>query len=231
MGYRAVDWSLLDTEIGQSHLAHYSSLAKLRKQNPAFSKGTFYDLWRYTSERVLVYGYKDESDGNTNDQVVVIANFSPSNQTVNDVPFLSAGTWYNYLSPGDDLYTGDGNYGEYSIPEKTAIIYTNQQYELNTDNQTIVPKNVNLISTYPNPFNGQIKITLFLNQPTYGTLSIFDLSGRKIKSFHQSYWDAGHQYLEWSGIENSGNSISSGVYFIRFDSDLIQLNKKILYLK
>ena len=231
LGYRAVDWSLLDTEIGQSHLAHYSSLAKLRKQNPAFSKGTFYDLWRYTSERVLVYGYKDESDGNTNDQVVVIANFSSSNQTVDDVPFLSAGTWYNYLHPGNDLYTSDGNYGEYLIPAKTAIIYTNQHYELDTDDQITIPEQVNLISTYPNPFNGQVKINLFLNQSVKGTLSIFDLSGKKIKSFNQSYWAAGHQYIQWNGMGNSGKSISSGIYFVRFDSDRSQLNKKILYLK
>ena len=87
--YRPVDWSLLDTDIGQSHLEHYSTLARLRKSNPALYNGTFYDLYRYTNEKVIVYGYKDESDNNNNNQIVVVANFSSIERTVENVPFLS----------------------------------------------------------------------------------------------------------------------------------------------
>ena len=81
----------------------------------------------------MVYGYKDQRQEGENDQVVVIANFSSSNQTITNVPFLSAGQWYNALSPGDDLYTSDGNYGEYVIPAKSAAVYTNNEYQLNID--------------------------------------------------------------------------------------------------
>ncbi|GIS54583.1 hypothetical protein Ct9H90mP29_16250 [bacterium] len=86
--YRPIDWSLLNTDIGQGHLEHYSKLIKFRKENPAFYNGTFYDLWRYEAERVIAYGYKDESDGSNNDQVVVIANFSEYDRTVNPCTFF-----------------------------------------------------------------------------------------------------------------------------------------------
>ena len=101
--YRPVDWSLLDTDIGQSHLEHYSTLARLRKSNPAFYNGTFYDLYRYTNEKVIVYGYKDESENNNNNQIVVVANFSSIERTVENVPFLSLGEWYNVFDPNDVL--------------------------------------------------------------------------------------------------------------------------------
>ena len=39
--YRPVDWSLLDTDIGQSHLEHYSKLARLRKSNPGNTDNGF----------------------------------------------------------------------------------------------------------------------------------------------------------------------------------------------
>ena len=118
--YRPIDWLLLESDIGQSHPEHYTSLIRFRKINPAFYRGTFYDLWRYESERVIVYGYKDESVGNSDEQVVVIANFSEYDRTINDVPFLSAGNWYNVFDPGNDLITEDGNYDEYFI---TYVIF------------------------------------------------------------------------------------------------------------
>ena len=91
--YRPIDWSYLETDAAQSHLDHYKKLIQFRKSNPAISRGTFFDLWRYDPERVIVYGYKDETNENNNDQIMVIANFSNFNRTVYNVPFLSEGTW------------------------------------------------------------------------------------------------------------------------------------------
>ena len=44
--YRPIDWSLLDSEVGQSHLDHYSKLILFRKSNPALYRGQFHDLYQ-----------------------------------------------------------------------------------------------------------------------------------------------------------------------------------------
>jgi 1,4-alpha-glucan branching enzyme len=228
--YRPVDWSVLNSDEGQSHLSHYSTLARLRKKNPAFSKGTFFDLWRYEAEQVIVYGYKDESEGNENDQVVVIANFADYTRTVNDVPFLSAGDWYNILEPGNDLYTSDGNYGEYSLPGHTAVIYTNHVYDLGTDDG-VIPTNFQTIHAYPNPFNGHISIEINLATNLEGQLTIFDILGHEIKTLNISEFGNGSNRFEWDATTNQGDPISTGVYFIQLSTPAEIKTQKILYLK
>jgi len=229
--YRPIDWSLLDTEIGQSHLEHYSKLIKFRKDNPAFYKGTFHDLWRYEAERVIVYGYKDESEGNNNDQVVVIANFSEYDRTVNDVPFLSSGTWYNVLEAGNDLVTNDGNVGEYFINGKTAIIYANQQWDLGINDATNVPDQFQMIKAYPNPFNAQVNIKLDINRSTSGILQIFDIKGQLVRSFSQSDFQQGEHLFVWDSLSDDGNTQASGVYITSFTSPLGSINTKLLLIK
>ena len=104
LSYRPVDWSVLDTEDGQSHFEHYKKLIGLRKSNPAISRGTFYDLFRYTDQSVIVYGYIDERAEGNNDQVVIIANFSNSDQIIQNVPFLSSGNWYSFFENQSDIF-------------------------------------------------------------------------------------------------------------------------------
>ena len=148
--YRPVDWSLLDTDIGQSHLEHYSTLARLRKTNPAFYNGTFYDLYRYTNEKVIVYGYKDESENNNNNQIVVVANFSSIERTVENVPFLSSGEWYNVFDPNDVLSINEDNsYGEYSIAAKSAAVYSNSDLQLFTSKDLSTPNTYQILECYP----------------------------------------------------------------------------------
>ena len=232
LDYRPLDWGLLNTNAGQDHLTHYKNLISLRKSNPAFSKGTFFDLWRYSNQRVIVYGYKDERQEGQDDQVVVIANFSSSDQTITNVPFLSAGQWYNALSPGDDLYTGDGNYGEYMIPAKSAVVYTNNEYQLNIDsNIDAVPEDFQILSAYPNPFNARVTININSSMDTDGNLDIFDISGRLIKSFNTITIINGNNKFEWDGLNNLGKKLPSGVYITSLKTELGILNRKIILVK
>jgi 1,4-alpha-glucan branching enzyme len=230
LGYRPVDWSLLNTEEGQTHLDHYSRLARFRKMNPAFSKGTFYDLWRYDAERVIVYGYKDESEGSSDDQVVVIANFSSSNRTVNDVPFLSAGNWYNVTEPGNDLYTADSNYSEYSIPSYSAVIYSKNQYELGVETPSFIPGKFQTLSAYPNPFNPSITFQLELQNITQTNMNaevnIYDINGRFIQTLLENSIESGVHRITWRP-----QNISSGIYIVSFQTEIGIKNQKILYLK
>ena len=231
--YRPVDWSLLNTDIGQSHLEHYSKLAKLRKSNPAFYKGTFYDLYRYTGQKVIVYGYKDESPNNNDDQVVVVANFSSLERTIENVPFLSPGIWYDALNPTNVITTGEDNYcEEYYIPAKSAIVFTNRDYQLAipSSNES-VPDQFELVECYPNPFNGKLNIRYLINNVSDIYATIYDLSGKVIKSFESETKHPGQHQLIWDTKNNNGNAVATGLYFISLSSKNRTTNKKVLYLK
>ena len=231
--YRPVDWSILDTETGQSHLEHYSKLAKLRKSNPAFYRGTFYDLYRYTSQKVIVYGYKDESPNNNNDQVVVVANFSSLERTIENVPFLSSGTWHDALSPANVITVDQDNYyDEYSIPAKSAIVFTNRDYQLTipSSNESL-PDQFEIVECYPNPFNGKLNILYHINNTSNIRATIYDLSGKVIKSFKYEQKYPGQHQLIWDTKNNNGDAVATGLYFVSLSSENRTINTKVLYLK
>ena len=227
--YRPIDWSYLETDAAQSHLDHYKKLIQFRKSNPAISRGTFFDLWRYDPERVIVYGYKDESSDNNNDQIVVIANFSNFNRTVYNVPFLSDGTWYNIIEDNTSLTTDDGNYGVYTIPANTAHIYTNNIYSLGTDleDENIVTQRFRINSIYPNPFNPLINIDLFFDSDNVIDISVFDIQGKKVRSIHSGFIRQGSHSINWDGKGVDGLNVSSGLYFISFRTKSSVFSQKI----
>ena len=230
--YRPVDWSLLDTEIGQSHLEHYSTLARLRKSNPAFYNGTFYDLYRYTNEKVIVYGNKDESENNNNHQIVVIANFSSIERTVENVPFLSSGEWYNVLEPDDIISINDDNlYGEYSIPAKSAVVYSNSDLQLFTSKDSTTPSVYQTLECYPNPFNGKIKIKYNIDETSDINIKVYGVDGRFVKGFDMGKLSSGQYSFIWDGTNRNGNSLSTGIYIISLNTKNSIINKKVLFLK
>ena len=229
--YRPIDWSQLSTESGLSHIEHYSKLSKFRKKNPAFSQGTFHDLWRYEAERVIVYGYKDESEDNNNDQIVVIANFSEYDRTVNNVPFLSSGTWYDVMEPGNELVTNDGNYGEYFIEGKTAVIYSNQQWDLDIQNYVALPQKYDVIQAFPNPFNARVQIKLNLDNDIQGKLMVYDLRGHLVSTLKEGIFHQGEHNLYWDSTSENGVYLSSGIYVVSFRSQSNSLNTKVLLVK
>ena len=236
LSYRPVDWSVLETENGQSHFEHYKKLIYLRKNNPAFSKGEFYDLYRYTNQGVVVYGYKDHRENSLNDQAVIIANFSSADQNILDVPFLSSGHWYNIFDSNDILHTSDGNYGNFLIKAKDAVVYTNNQYQLSTHSfiENIEPSlknSIHKIETFPNPFNSNISIQIETISIDLISFSIYNALGKMV--FHQvkNGIKKGVNTFNWNGRDSDGLDVPTGLYFILIKQNEATTNKKIILMK
>jgi hypothetical protein len=69
-----------------------------------------------------------------------------------------------------------------------------------------------LLLPYPNPFGDQVSIPFYLNAPGEVSMTIFDVTGRRVTQLlqRQSYSDGFHT-VEWRP-----EGIASGVYFIQF---------------
>ncbi len=233
LSYRPVDWSLLDQTRGQEHLALYQTLIQLRKKNQALYRGTFSDLWRYDNARTIVYGYSDEAEGNQGDQVVVIANFSGQEQTLTNVPFLSAGTWYNVFFPGDNLSLATSQADTLVVPAYTALVFTNRNWtQLTTaPSPTELPQIFSVSPGYPNPFNPEVEFKVTLPGPGELRVSVYDIQGKQVRTLTTKIQSAGDYSVTWNGKNDRGLELPSGIYLVRFQQNSRIHHQKITLLR
>lgn len=76
------------------------------------------------------------------------------------------------------------------------------------------------IVNWPNPFDKATTFTFMLSgsqQPVSGDISIFTLSGRKIKTITLGGGELllGFNHIDWDGRDDDGDRIANGVYFYR----------------
>jgi uncharacterized protein (DUF362 family) len=101
-------------------------------------------------------------------------------------------------------------------------------------------KGVNSLATgfslnncYPNPFNNSVRISYNLPEGTSGQICIYDMLGRKIKTFDGITKSSGSSYtISWDGRNDAGTMTASGTYIVALHGQNNLLTaKKIVLMK
>lgn len=117
-----------------------------------------------------------------------------------------------------NLDFGDGNYLHY-------VSFREQDQDAPADYDTQLGQN------YPNPFNPTTTINYTLAQNGPVNLTIYNIRGQKVRQLVNDNQTAGTHNVVWNGRDNSGNAVSSGVYFYRLQAAGKALQKKMLLIK
>ncbi|MBW6515174.1 MAG: T9SS type A sorting domain-containing protein [Candidatus Cloacimonetes bacterium] len=101
------------------------------------------------------------------------------------------------------------------------------------DNLIVQPSVMNRIIAYPNPFNPTVNISLSqiefsLDRPI--NLRIYNIRGQLVKTMLENELTNRTEFV-WNGLDEENRAVPSGIYFIRFASDNLQVNHKVLLLK
>ncbi|NQT63301.1 MAG: CotH kinase family protein [Candidatus Marinimicrobia bacterium] len=97
--------------------------------------------------------------------------------------------------------------------------------------QSSLPEHFSLSQNYPNPFNPITSIRYGLAVQTEVSLIVYDLQGREVTTLFSGLKAAGWHTLIWSGRNDAGETISTGLYFLRLEAGVHQSSIKMLYLK
>ena len=84
---------------------------------------------------------------------------------------------------------------------------------------------------YPNPFNGSIKFSLYVIKDSKITIDLIGINGRRIIRLFSGELSAGNHNYNWRGIDQNGNQVSSGVYYIKVSGEKTGEWKPITFLK
>jgi len=88
----------------------------------------------------------------------------------------------------------------------------------------LIPNIYAIDPTYPNPFNPTTKINYQLPTESNVLLSVYSLQGHLVRSLISSKQDAGYYTTVWNGLNNAGESVSSGMYLILINAFSIEDN-------
>jgi hypothetical protein len=94
------------------------------------------------------------------------------------------------------------------------------------ENAAPLPKSAILKQNYPNPFNSSTQIEYILPKEEQVSVSIYDITGRKVTEINKGKYPAGSH----REIVNLGNC-ASGVYFLTLDTKDTHITRKLVLLK
>ncbi len=97
-------------------------------------------------------------------------------------------------------------------------------------------KRTALLQNFPNPFNPETWIPYRLAEDASVTLTISDLTGQVVRTFkvgHQpaAVYDSKEQAIYWDGRNDTGEPVSSGIYFYHLQAGDFAATKKLIILK
>ncbi len=88
-----------------------------------------------------------------------------------------------------------------------------------------------LQQNYPNPFNSVTTIRYRLAKRIHVRITIFDMTGRTVRTLVNAQQNAGMHQLIWYGRNEQGSTVSSGIYYYRMETNGFNLVKKMILLK
>lgn len=83
----------------------------------------------------------------------------------------------------------------------------------------------------PNPFNPITEITCRLPAAGPVVLAVYDAAGRRVALLASGHHEAGEHTFRWTGRDESGREVGSGVYFSRLETQAGTLIDKMVLLR
>ena len=95
----------------------------------------------------------------------------------------------------------------------------------------LIPSEFGLMQNYPNPFNPTTAINFSIPEFSMVSISIYNVNGQKVKSLIKSIMGPGYHQVKWNGSDDSGVSVSNGIYFYIMESSNFVEKRKMIFIK
>ncbi|MCD4651253.1 MAG: carboxypeptidase regulatory-like domain-containing protein, partial [Candidatus Cloacimonetes bacterium] len=202
--------------------------------NAAYNKNACIEALFIEQEHATVSGQVILDDGNSAENALVLTNdWFTARTEVN-------GDYTIDLMPGTYQLTASKP-GYIETPPQVVTVIAGEilngidiQLELvptSTDDKDSSPVYADRITAYPNPFNPETTVSYSLSSAGSVELTVYNLKGQEVKRLFSGNADKGTFSVQWSGVDNNGKAVSSGVYFCTMKTSKGSTSCKLLLLK
>jgi hypothetical protein len=136
------------------------------------------------------------------------------------------GAYHDYLMAGGEFTMAGGKASAY-----VAVWTQRGLVDVGDDPAGLQPQDYVLGQNYPNPFNPATVIEYAVPQRSHVTIVVINVLGQTIRTLVDEEKSAGSYRVIWNGTDQSGQSVSTGVYLYRFQAGDYTLSKKMLLVR
>jgi M6 family metalloprotease-like protein len=129
---------------------------------------------------------------------------------------------------------GNTTFGTYSLNFDREVWAGNTDVPDFDEEQTNIPKSIELFQNYPNPFNPTTSIQFTVKggrSPLHTTLKIYNLRGQLVRTLLDEDKPGGNYTLLWDGTDEGGKAVSSGIYFYKLTAGSSSEVKRMVLVK
>jgi YVTN family beta-propeller protein len=84
------------------------------------------------------------------------------------------------------------------------------------------------VRAVPNPCDGEATILYHLSRGGPASLALYDITGRKIRSFASGKLESGDHEFNWDGSDDDSRSLQNGLYFLHLNVTGMEYNTKVI---
>jgi flagellar hook assembly protein FlgD len=95
----------------------------------------------------------------------------------------------------------------------------------------LIPLQFALNQNYPNPFNPVTTLRYELPENALVNITIYDMMGRVVSNLVSNQQRAGYKSVQWNATNNTGQSVSAGIYLYTIQAGEFRQTKKMVLLK
>jgi len=117
------------------------------------------------------------------------------------------------------------------VTNSPANLYEKEFTEVESSDRDYIPQKIWLHQNYPNPFNPRTTIRFNLPKQSHVTLTVYNILGQRIRTLFDGVKPAGIHFVWWDGRDDSGRSVSSGIYLCKIRTGGFIQTKKMFLLR
>jgi hypothetical protein len=134
------------------------------------------------------------------------------------------------MSQPVECYIAGGYCGNATYPHFETLLDNSTQYATRCDTDFVLadgnPSTIALAQNYPNPFNPSTQINFSLEETSYTSLRVFDLSGQTVAVLVDRLVEGGNHSVTFDA-----SNLASGVYFYRLEADNQLRTQRMVIMK
>lgn len=147
---------------------------------------------------------------------------------------ITAGPNFTIASSGDVILSAPAVAlkSPFFIIKGGKLRVVSQEIAVNVEiEDAAIPNEFVVHQNYPNPFNPTTKISYELPKAEKVEIVIYNIFGQKVRTIISEYQRPGYHSVIWDGTGNTGERVSSGVYYYKVTAGKYNVTKKMTFMK